>query len=99
MQTLIFAADITDETTLRETLTKIMVDVGPVDIVVNNAGAAVTALFHKSSNADFRNMLEVNLIGAVTASRVLLPGMIARKFGRIINIASTAALKGYPYAS
>jgi NAD(P)-dependent dehydrogenase (short-subunit alcohol dehydrogenase family) len=94
-----FAVDITDEAVLQGCLAKVMVDIGPVDILVNNAGAAATSPFLKSSNADFRAMLEVNLLGAVTASRALLPGMIARKFGRIINIASTAGLKGYPYVS
>jgi NAD(P)-dependent dehydrogenase (short-subunit alcohol dehydrogenase family) len=41
----------------------------------------------------------VNVLGAVTATRAVLPGMVDRKFGRIINIASTAALKGYGYVS
>jgi NAD(P)-dependent dehydrogenase (short-subunit alcohol dehydrogenase family) len=44
-------------------------------------------------------MLDVNLLGPVIATQALVPGMVARKFGRIINIASTAALKGYPYVS
>ena len=70
-----------------------------VDILVNNAGAATSAPFLKTSNADFQRMLDVNLLGPVIAARAVLPGMIARKFGRIVNIASTAALKGYPYVS
>jgi 3-hydroxybutyrate dehydrogenase len=69
------------------------------DILVNNAGAATSAPFLKTSNADFQRMLDVNLLGPVIATRALLPGMIERKFGRVINIASTAALKGYPYVS
>jgi 3-hydroxybutyrate dehydrogenase len=69
------------------------------DILVNNAGAATSAPFLKTGNADFQRMLDVNLLGPVIATRALLPGMIERKFGRVINIASTAALKGYPYVS
>ena len=69
------------------------------DILINNAGAAISAPFLKTGNADFQRMLDVNLLGPVIATRALLPGMIERKFGRIINVASTAALKGYPYVS
>ena len=44
-------------------------------------------------------MLDVHLMGAVHASQAVLPGMIERGFGRIVNIASTAGLKGYPYVT
>ena len=70
-----------------------------VDILVNNAGMALSAPFLKTGDADFETLFRVNVMGAVIATRALLPGMIARKFGRIVNIASTAALKGYPYVS
>jgi 3-hydroxybutyrate dehydrogenase len=72
---------------------------GPMDILVNNAGTALSAPFLKTGNADFQRMLDVHLLGPAIAARALLPGMVARKFGRIVNIASTAALKGYPYTS
>ena len=71
----------------------------PVDILVNNAGMAISAPFIKTTDADFEMLFRVNVLGAVIASRAVLPGMMARKFGRIVNIASTAALKGYPYVS
>jgi len=89
-------ADVTDVPGFEAIMTKITAD-GAIDILVNNAGAATSAPFLKASNADFRRMLDVNLMGPVIATRAVLPGMIARKFGRIVNIASTAALKGYPY--
>lgn len=72
---------------------------GPIDILVNNAGTALSAPFLKTGSADFQRMLDVHLLGPAIAARALLPGMIARKFGRIVNVASTAALKGYPYTS
>lgn len=71
----------------------------PVDILVNNAGMAMSAPFLKTADADFERLFRVNVLGAVIASRAVLAGMMARKFGRIVNIASTAALKGYPYVS
>ena len=70
-----------------------------IDILVNNAGMALSAPFLKTGDADFETLFRVNVLGAVIATRALLPGMMDRKFGRIINIASTAALKGYPYVS
>ena len=91
-------ADLTDAPGLEKTMAKIAADQA-IDILVNNAGAAISAPFLKTSTADFQRMLDVNLLGPVIATRMLLPGMIARKFGRVINIASTAALKGYPYVS
>ena len=81
---------------------KAMADIvakGPVDILVNNAGMAMSAPFLKTADADFEMLFRVNVLGAVIASRAVLPGMMARKFGRIVNIASTAALKGHPYIS
>ena len=71
----------------------------PVDILVNNAGAAESAKFLDSDDALFERMLQVNLHGPVLTTRALLPGMIARRFGRVVNIASTAGLTGYPYVT
>ena len=68
-----------------------------VNILVNAAGAAQSAPFLKTSDADFRAALDANLISAVALTRAALPNMLALGAGRIINIASTAALKGYAY--
>lgn len=72
---------------------------GPVDILVANAGTAPAAPFLKTSAETFRETFAVNLFGVVEAARAVLGGMIGRKSGRIIAIASTAGLKGYPYVS
>ncbi len=69
----------------------------PVDILVNSAGAAASAAFAKMSLEHFRFMLEANLISAFLCSRAVAPGMAERGFGRIVNVASTAGLRGYPY--
>lgn len=91
-------ADVTDAAGFEKIVAAAAAD-QPFDILVNNAGAAISAPFLKTSHADFQRMLDVNLLGPVIATRALLPGMVARKFGRVINVASTAALKGYPYVS
>jgi NAD(P)-dependent dehydrogenase (short-subunit alcohol dehydrogenase family) len=71
----------------------------PFDILVNNAGGAATASFLKSDRDLLRRMLALNVESANEAMRAALPGMIERGFGRVINVASTAGLKGYAYAS
>jgi NAD(P)-dependent dehydrogenase (short-subunit alcohol dehydrogenase family) len=88
-------ADVTDAAALRDAIAAL----GPCHILVNNAGAAISKPFAKHDLADFQSMLAVNLLSAVTACQAVLPGMRARKFGRIINIASTAGLKGYAYVT
>lgn len=91
-------ADVADAHGFEKTMAGIAAG-GPIDILVNNAGTALSAPFLKTGTGDFQRMLDVHLLGPVIAARALLPGMIARKFGRIVNVASTAALKGYPYTS
>ncbi|HZR90261.1 MAG TPA: SDR family oxidoreductase [Bradyrhizobium sp.] len=71
----------------------------PIDILVANAGAAQSAPFTKSDAALFRRMIDVNLMGVVHAMQAVLPGMKDRPYGRIVAVASTAGLRGYPYVS
>jgi NAD(P)-dependent dehydrogenase (short-subunit alcohol dehydrogenase family) len=88
-------ADVTDDAALRAAVGSF----GRCDILVNNAGAAISKPFAKHAVSDFRAMLEVNLLSAVVTSQVVLPSMRAHGFGRIVNIASTAGLKGYAYVT
>lgn len=70
-----------------------------VAILVNAAGAAESAPFLQSDAALFERMWRVNVMGAVAVTQALLPAMLDARFGRVVHIASTAALKGYPYVS
>jgi 3-hydroxybutyrate dehydrogenase len=72
---------------------------GPATILVNNAGAAESAPFVRTSLALFRRMLDVNLIGTFLCSRAAVPDMLEAGFGRIVNVASIAGLKGVAYVS
>jgi len=72
---------------------------GPIGILVNNAGIAPAAPFLKTSEADWRACIDINLMGAVHAIRQVAEPMQALPSARIINIASTAALKGYAYVT
>jgi 3-hydroxybutyrate dehydrogenase len=71
----------------------------PIDILIANAGAAESAPFAKSDAALFRRMIDTNFMGVVHAVQATLPAMKSRPYGRIVMIASTAGLKGYPYVS
>lgn len=68
-------------------------------ILVNNAGQAESAPFHRTDPALWQRMIQVNLTGTYLCCRAALPAMVERGQGRIVNIASTAALKGYAYVS
>jgi len=73
--------------------------IGPAEILVNNAGAAESAPFAKTGLDLLERMLAVNLKGAFLCAQAALPAMLRAKHGRIIAIASTAGLTGYPYVS
>ncbi|MBA4136672.1 MAG: 3-hydroxyacyl-CoA dehydrogenase, partial [Opitutus sp.] len=90
-----FAIDITDEASVSGAF----LNVGAADILINNAGAAESAPIERTDAALWERMLAVNLSGAFLCTQHVLPGMRAAKWGRIVNIASTAALKGYPYVT
>jgi NAD(P)-dependent dehydrogenase (short-subunit alcohol dehydrogenase family) len=68
---------------------------GPIDILVNNAGVSHVAPAHKTAFADWQRIIDVNVTGTFLCTREVLASMLDRSRGRIINIASTAGLKGY----
>lgn len=72
---------------------------GPIAVLVNNAGQAESAPFHKMDESLFQRMIGVNLMGVFHCTQAALPDMLTAKSGRIINVASTAGLKGYAYVS
>jgi NAD(P)-dependent dehydrogenase (short-subunit alcohol dehydrogenase family) len=71
----------------------------PITILVNNAGTAESAPFEKTGLDLLERMLAVNLKAAFLCTQAVLPAMQAAKYGRIINIASTAGLTGYAYVT
>jgi NAD(P)-dependent dehydrogenase (short-subunit alcohol dehydrogenase family) len=91
--------DVTEEAGVAAAFAEATRAFGPVSILVNNAGAAASAPFVRISLELFRGMLEVNLIGTFLCSRAALPDMLEVGFGRIVNVASVAGLKGAAYAS
>lgn len=92
-------ADVTDETAMRAATQTAMRNHGSIDLLVANAGGVETAPFLKSDAGAFRRMLELNVMGVVNSIQTVLPGMVERRFGRIVAVSSTAGLKGYAYVS
>ncbi len=91
--------DVTNEAAVEEGHTTATQRFGPVDVLINNAGAADSSPFARTTSDAWHAMLEVNLTGAFLMSRAVLPGMVERGWGRIVSIASTAGLKGYAYVA
>ncbi|CUH88536.1 D-beta-hydroxybutyrate dehydrogenase [Phaeobacter sp. CECT 5382] len=93
------SCDVTDRASLDQALARAVAENGAVDIAIANAGAAPSMPFEKMSSQDFNAALGVNLHGVFNLWQACLPGMKAAGWGRLIAIASTAGLKGYPYVS
>lgn len=92
-------ADVSDVDAVRAALAAARAEWGPVGVLVNNAGQAQSASLGKTSDALWHSTLAVNLSGTFFCMRECLPDMVKAGFGRIVNIASTAGLVGYPYVS
>jgi len=92
-------ADVSDLAAVQTAVQEAITLNGPVDLMIANAGSAASAPFLKSGPDMFRQMLDVNLLGVTNMAQAVLGSMTERGFGRIVAVASTAGLKGYPYVS
>jgi NAD(P)-dependent dehydrogenase (short-subunit alcohol dehydrogenase family) len=93
------AIDVTDPEGVARAFARAVERFGPAHILVNNAGAAAAAPFHKTDLQMWQKLIAVDLTGAFLCIRQGLSDMIAAGFGRVINVASTAGLTGYPYVT
>jgi len=91
--------DVTDPPSVLAMFARASIAHGPADIVVANAGAALSKPFLKTDASDLRSMLDVNLAGVFHVWQAALQPMLDAGWGRLIAIASTAGLKGYAYVS
>lgn len=90
--------DVTSADDRAELLRRTEAELGPVDILVNNAGIETASHFETASEDDLVQTLEVNLVAAMLLTRAVLPGMLERRRGHVVNIASGAGKVGVPYA-
>ena len=93
------SADIADMASVQTAFEQAARQLGPIHILVNNAGQASSQPFARTDAKLWRDMMAVNLDGTFHCMQAALPGMLAAGWGRIINVASTAGLIGYAYVS
>jgi 3-oxoacyl-[acyl-carrier protein] reductase len=86
-----FPCDVTDPTAIQRAYEAVLSALGKVDILVNNAGTSQTGKFEDITDAVWQADLDLKLFAAIRLSRLVLPQMRARRWGRIINVLATAA--------
>jgi 3-hydroxybutyrate dehydrogenase len=99
LSTRAFACDLTDQVAVAEQLSRVERELGPVDVLVNNAGVAESAPLELTDDALIERTFAVNVWPVMRLCRALVPPMAKRGWGRVINVASNAGLTGYAYTS
>jgi len=93
------ACDVTDQDSVARAFAQAAEALGPVAILVNNAGIAQSAPFGRTDRAMLDGIMATNLTGPWLCTQAVLPGMLAAGWGRVVSVASTAGLIGYAYVS
>lgn len=90
-------ADVTDEASVQAMVERAQGEFGQIDVLVNTAGVIgpIETPAHRVSAADWDHVLNVNAKGTFLCCKTVLPGMIERRYGKIVNIAGTSGLRGY----
>ena len=94
-----FACDVTDPVAVERALERVGEAIGPIGILVQNAGIAVSAALHATDDAIWERTMAVNVTAPFRIARAILPTMAKSGWGRVIHVASNAGLTGYPYTS
>ena len=96
---LVVPTDVTDEAAVERMVAKTLEAFGHIDILVNAAGVTgpIETPVQEIKTEDFRFVLEANVLGTFLPTKHVLPGMIARKYGKVVNISGTSGLRGYKY--
>jgi acetoacetyl-CoA reductase len=89
-----FAWNVADAQACQDGVARVEAELGPIDVLVNNAGITRDAMLHKMSHAQWREVLDVNLGGCFNMCRAVIEGMRERRFGRIVNLGSVNGLSG-----
>lgn len=92
----VYPFDITDSNQTVEAISRIKEEVGDIDILINNAGITVRNKLEDFNDEDWDKIISVNLTGAYKVTKAVVPGMISRKSGKVINIGSIQCELGRP---
>lgn len=92
--TRVFAWDVADFDACHRGVAEVSAAVGPIEILVNNAGITQDAMLHKMTKEQWRAVIEVDLGGCFNMCHAVIGGMRERRFGRIVNVSSINALAG-----
>jgi len=99
VESLALELDVTDGAMVGDVCARVGAELGAIDVLVNNAGIAESASFGRTDPALWERHLRVNATGPYLCTREALPGMLARGWGRVINVASLAGLYGSAYVT
>ena len=93
------SVDVGDATSVERAVETVAESLGPIDVLVNNAGIAQSAPFVRTDPELWERHMRVNVTGPYLLTRAVLPGMLTRGWGRVVNVASLAGLYGAPYVT
>jgi len=94
VEAMVVSADVSDENSVNKAAATVLKEFGTIDILINNAGIGRFGNFMDLSSTSWSEVININLMGTYFVTRAFLPNMISQKSGDIINISSTAGLKG-----
>jgi uncharacterized protein len=89
--------DVTDRAALERLIARTEEELGPIDLLVNGAGIERVVEFRHSDPADIASIIATNVVAIETLTRLVVPGMVDRGRGHVVNLASAAAKTAYPY--
>ena len=90
----VYSANLTDSESLKELVAQVEKDMGKIDILVNNAGITQDGLCMRMTDEQWQKVLDINLTAGFKLSRAVIPGMMKRRYGRIVNMASIVGVFG-----
>lgn len=90
----VYSANLTDSNSLKELVAQAEKDMGKIDILVNNAGITQDGLCMRMTDEQWQKVLDINLTAGFKLSRAVIPGMMKRRYGRIVNMASIVGVFG-----